>query len=122
LLSPFCPHIAEEIWEKLGNNNFISLAEWPRCEEIKEKKTKEDLNEKIIFNIKPVIEKISSSQKINKIYLYVMPFEIKVVDRTKIEKALGFKTEIFAVNDEKKYDPENRAKRSLPGKPGVFVE
>ena len=29
LLSPFCPHIAEELWEKLGNKKFISLESWP---------------------------------------------------------------------------------------------
>ncbi len=30
LLSPFAPHITEEIWEKLGNRNSIQLEEWPR--------------------------------------------------------------------------------------------
>ena len=25
LLAPFCPHIAEELWEKMGNKKFISL-------------------------------------------------------------------------------------------------
>ncbi len=30
LLSPFCPHIAEEIWEKIGNKKFISLEKWPK--------------------------------------------------------------------------------------------
>lgn len=29
LISPFCPHIAEELWSKLGNKGFISLASWP---------------------------------------------------------------------------------------------
>jgi leucyl-tRNA synthetase len=35
LLSPFCPHITEELWEKLGNKEFISLAEWPKYDESK---------------------------------------------------------------------------------------
>lgn len=30
LLSPFCPHISEELWEKLGNKKFISLETWPK--------------------------------------------------------------------------------------------
>jgi len=126
LLSPFCPHITEELWEKIGmnknNKNFISLAEWPKYEEIKQKQGKEDLNDKILSNTLPIIQKISESQKIKKIYLYVMPFEIKNIDRKKIEKALGYSTEVFAVNDPNKKDPEGRAKKAIPGKPGVYVE
>lgn len=30
LLSPFAPHIAEELWEKLGNNDSIGKSEWPK--------------------------------------------------------------------------------------------
>lgn len=29
LLMPFAPHLAEELWEKLGETGFISLAPWP---------------------------------------------------------------------------------------------
>jgi leucyl-tRNA synthetase len=122
LLAPFCPHIAEELWEKLGNKNFISIAEWPKFEEQKEKKKQEDVSEKIIQNIKHIIDKIAETQKINKIYLYVMPFEIKSVNKEKLEKAFGKPVEVFAVNDPNKHDPENRSKKSLPGKPAVWVE
>lgn len=122
LLSPFCPHIAEELWEKLGNKGFISVAEWPKFKEKKETKKKEDISEKIIGNAKEIVEKISQKQKINKIYLYVMPFEIKLVDKKKIEKALGKPTEIFAVNDPKKHDPNGMSRKALPGMPGIYVE
>jgi len=30
LLSPYAPHIAEELWEKLGHSTSITLAEWPK--------------------------------------------------------------------------------------------
>lgn len=30
LLSPFTPHICEEMWEHLGNNSFIYKAQWPK--------------------------------------------------------------------------------------------
>jgi leucyl-tRNA synthetase len=33
LVSPYAPHIAEELWEKLGHSESISTAEWPRFEE-----------------------------------------------------------------------------------------
>jgi len=29
MLSPFAPHIAEEIWEKLGNSDLASNSAWP---------------------------------------------------------------------------------------------
>jgi leucyl-tRNA synthetase len=123
LLSPFCPHIAEELWEKIGNNktgkDFISIADWPKYEEIKQKVIKEDLNEKIINNIKPIIEKFPDKKNV---YLYVMPFEVDRVDAKKISKAIGKMVDVWPVNDSKKYDPEGRAKKALPGKPGVYFE
>ena len=33
LLSPFTPHLCEEIWNILGNKNCISTAEWPKFDE-----------------------------------------------------------------------------------------
>lgn len=33
ILSPFAPHLAEEIWQKLGNQNSLAYEEWPVYEE-----------------------------------------------------------------------------------------
>ena len=33
LLAPFAPHLAEEIWSLLGNENSIALSQWPILEE-----------------------------------------------------------------------------------------
>jgi len=33
LLSPFAPHIAEELWQELGHENSILTAEWPTVDE-----------------------------------------------------------------------------------------
>ncbi len=30
MLSPFAPHIAEEMWEKLGNSELVSKSSWPK--------------------------------------------------------------------------------------------
>jgi len=35
LLSPFAPHMCEELWEKLGNTGSIAYAPWPECDESK---------------------------------------------------------------------------------------
>jgi len=35
LLSPFAPHIAEELWSKLGNNNSLAYEPWPQYDDKK---------------------------------------------------------------------------------------
>ena len=30
MLSPFAPHVAEEMWEKLGNTEMVSKSQWPQ--------------------------------------------------------------------------------------------
>ena len=36
LICPFfSPHLSEEVWEKLGNKGFVSLAKWPRFDNSK---------------------------------------------------------------------------------------
>ncbi len=32
-LSPFCPHITEELWQMLGHENILSLENWPKYDE-----------------------------------------------------------------------------------------
>lgn len=122
LMAPFCPHLSEELWEKIGNKGFISLAEWPKYEEIKEKKIKEDIDEKMINTINEFVNRVEDKQKVNKIYLYVMPFELAQIKKDKVEKAIGKNLEIFAVNDPKKYDPENKSKKAIPGRPAIYFE
>jgi leucyl-tRNA synthetase len=31
LIAPYAPHIAEELWEKLGNQDSITYAKFPEC-------------------------------------------------------------------------------------------
>jgi len=37
LLTPFAPHISEEIWHTLGNKNFITMEKWPEYDKEKTK-------------------------------------------------------------------------------------
>ena len=32
-LSPFCPHITEELWEMLGHSDMLCLAPWPESDD-----------------------------------------------------------------------------------------
>ena len=35
LIAPICPHIAEELWEKLGHNDTTAYESWPAYDEAK---------------------------------------------------------------------------------------
>ncbi|MDP2947442.1 MAG: class I tRNA ligase family protein [Nanoarchaeota archaeon] len=122
LLSPFCPHIAEELNEKLENKNFISLSEWPKPIEIKseEKTSTGNLNEKLISEIRYQMSKSEKSP--TKIFVYIMPFEIGKLDEKLISENFDAELKIFAVNDKDKYDPENKSKKAKPGKAGIYLE
>jgi len=125
LLNPICPHITEEIWEKIGNKNFISNSNWPKWEESKINilKSNLDLSEKYSKLIKDLMSKVEAKgNSFSKIYLYVVPFEVTKLNKVKIAKEIGKDVEIFSLKDEDKYDPENRAKKAIPGLPGVYFE
>ena len=71
LLSPFAPHICEEIWEKLGNKESISKQKWPKYnKDLLIEKTHEypiSFNGKMRFKIQ--IENNLSKENIEKIVL-----------------------------------------------------
>jgi leucyl-tRNA synthetase len=73
LLSPFTPHIAEEMWEKLGNKDFIAKEKWPVFKEkfIDESiEFKETFVSKVKEDIRAVLALIKV-EKPNKITLFV---------------------------------------------------
>ncbi len=125
LLHPFCPHITEELWEKIGNKNFISLSKWPKADKkkINEKYEKsEQAVEKLISDINHIFNLID--KKVSKVYIYVLPNEkeIYIEEKDKISNKIKLDIEIFSVADKNKYDPENKSKKVKPGKPGIYLE
>ncbi|MBU2612625.1 MAG: class I tRNA ligase family protein, partial [Nanoarchaeota archaeon] len=124
LFSPFCPHITEELWEKMGNKKLISTSKWPGFEDLGTgKKFYEDVNDKVIKNISEIINKLEGKgKKISKAYFYFLPFEFEKIDKSKFKKELGKEIFIYSVKDPKKYDPEGRSKKARPGMPGMWFE
>ncbi len=116
LFHPFCPHITEELWEKLGNKSFITLEKWPIADE---KKIDErfDMQEQAVKKLKSDIEQIKklTGKKAPKVYVYVLPRELEIY-----KSVDGIK--VFAVNDKNKYDPENKSKKAKPNKPAIYLE
>ncbi len=73
LLAPFTPHLAEELWERLGNEGFISLAEWPVFDPSRidlRAEAAEKLVETVRRDVKQVL-KLTGMTKPKKITLFV---------------------------------------------------
>ncbi|MFH1316893.1 MAG: leucine--tRNA ligase [Candidatus Woesearchaeota archaeon] len=73
LISPFCPHIAEEVWEKIGEKGFVSIARWPKFD-ARKIDAKEDAKEAIVSIVQSDINsvlKLAGIEKPKKIRLFV---------------------------------------------------
>ena len=127
LLSPFCPHVAEELWAKIGGKGFVGLAEWPEYDEKKIDMKLEEAEknlEKTVSDIVNVLRIVKERQEkeAEKVYLYVLPNEIDNYNLELLGKRIGKEVKVYEVNDKKKYDPEGKAGKAKPGKPGIYVE
>ena len=125
LLHPFCPHITEELWHKIGNKTFISLADWPAVEESKIDEAlekQEKAVEKLIEDINNIVRIVGATK--DKVFVYAVPKEVEVyggaVDA--IEKRTNLEVRIFSVSDKNKYDPQDKAKKAKLGKPAIYLE
>ena len=126
MLSVFCPHICEELWNKLGNKSLISLSNWPKADE-KKINEKLEMQEQMISNLisdiahilKIIKEKQGKDAKIIKIF--VIPKELCIYKnaKEKIKKAFNINSEILSIVDSTVKDKVIKAK---PGKPGIYVE
>lgn len=75
MVTPFAPHVCEEVWEKMGNKDFISVESWPKVDETKIDKNIE-MGEKLIKNILNDVEEIKKITKIDKpkkVIIFVCP-------------------------------------------------
>lgn len=125
LINPICPHIAEELWEKIGNKGFISISEWPKSKEVTNKpiEKKIDINTKVIGEVGRIINQLESrGKKIKKVYLYVLPFEVGKFKIDKLKKGLDKEIFVYSVKDGSKHDPKNKSKKARPEMPGFWFE
>ncbi len=142
IFSVFCPHLAEEFWERIGNERFdergekrelkgesgreqkfVCLSSWPFADESKideELERVEKIMEKTIEDVNHIIGMIE--KEVSKVYIYVVPGEIENFDVGVLSDRFGKQVEIFANNDKGKYDPEAKARKAKPGKPGIYLE
>lgn len=98
ILAPITPHIAEEIWEKIGKRGFISLAKWPEVEEEKillEIERGEEIIKALLEDASEVIRLLKKKPKTMKIilasswkYEFMKRVEEKVKKGAKVSDAL----------------------------------
>ena len=130
LLSPVIPHVCEELWERLDEKGFVSLAEWPKPEEELINKEIMKLEETFRRTLEDIDHLIKLGRKKGKAYrkLFIYPAtgdELNYFTESLeyIKQQFGFEeVEVFLASDEKKYDPENKAEKSKEGRPGIYLE
>lgn len=119
LLTPICPHICEELWERLGNKGFISLEKWPKADLSKIKMKREVIADaqKLVARLKKDISNLKRllGKENAKVYVYALPDEAEIY--SSIEGIT-----VFAVNNKNKYDPEGKSKKVKPGRPAIYIE
>ncbi len=125
MLSPFAPHISEEVWERMGIRTMLAKSSWPKFDKSKINKKAEQNEESIrktVSDIKQILKITGKRAKI--IYLYVIPSELKnyTLVSSELSSKLNSEVRVFAVNDSTKIDPENKSKKAKPGKPGIYLE
>ncbi|MFH1290685.1 MAG: leucine--tRNA ligase [Nanoarchaeota archaeon] len=121
LLHVYCPFVAEELWEGLGNKGLISVSDWPKFDEKKINPEFDKIDQAVDKTVSDILN-ILKLVKGNKVYLYVLPNELEFYSEKEIGKRVRKEVKVFAVNDKKKYDPKNKSKKVKPGRPGIFVE
>ncbi|MCV0401229.1 MAG: leucine--tRNA ligase [Nitrosopumilus sp.] len=116
MLSPFAPHIAEEMWEKLGNNELVSKSSWPAY-------SKEDVDATSIQSenfLKSTIDDIANILKVTKItpkkiVLYVNSDSAKSkIYRKMLSIMVGGQNNMGVVMKELIADPETADAKKMP--------
>jgi leucyl-tRNA synthetase len=86
-LSPFIPHVCEEVWEKFGKG-LVSAADWPKVDESKIDK-KAEMSESLVMGVEADLKKVMELAKITpkKITIIIAPdWKRAVYDKAKSMK------------------------------------
>jgi leucyl-tRNA synthetase len=106
LVSPFAPHIAEEMWNKTKNDAFVSLADWPAYDEKMIDEEAEALEKdvlSVIFDIRKVLEfaKIDKPKAIRLIVSPKWKYDFLAIVKKELEKTRDMKLIMAACFKEK---------------------
>ena len=107
LLAPFAPYMCEELWSKIGHENFVSLAHWPVYDEDKVNVQAEE-TEKLIKNVMEDTSNILRATKMvpKEIYYYSAASWKWKVYLTALKKSVSGTLAISDLMKELMADPE----------------
>jgi leucyl-tRNA synthetase len=116
MLSPFAPHIAEEMWEKLGNNEVVSKSPWPEYSKDSIDTTSiqsEDLLKTTMDDIANILKITKIAPKRIVIYVNSDDFKNKVY-RKILGIMVGGQNNMGVVMKELIADPETADAKKMP--------
>ena len=124
MFNPIAPHVCEEVWEKLGNRTMLAKTAWPKYNSAKvnEKEYKKGVGiEKLVEDVRNILKIVSGRPK--NLFIYTIPNEYGIYNSAGsiLSKRLNMSVNVFASNDSNKIDPEGKAKKARPGKPGIYL-
>lgn len=126
LLAPLTPHVSEELWNKLGNKNFVSSGYWPVFDEKKVDKNileSENILKKTIEDLRQVLKLAGEKKKACLYFVTDKEIDYFRESLSYLKSVFTFKKiELYKVSDKNKYDPEGRASRAKYGKPAIYLE
>jgi len=126
LISPLLPHLSEEMNQIMKGRKLIAISEWPKFEEKKIDKKIMEMENVLKKTIDDIMNVQKLSEKKEKLYLYfATDKELEYFNQATnfIKKRFKFKKIWnFRNDDEKKYDPQNKATKAKFGKPGIYLE
>jgi leucyl-tRNA synthetase len=116
MLSPFAPHIAEEMWQKLGNETLASKSSWPEYSEKDVDATSvqsENLLKSTIDDISNILKVTKITPK--KIVLYVNSDETKKkIYRKMLDIMVGGQNNMGVVMKELLSNPDTADAKKMP--------
>lgn len=107
LLAPFAPYICEEVWNQMGKEGFVSLAEWPTYNEKKVNLRAEETESLIESILEDTSNILRATKMVPKkvCYYSAAPWKWKVY-LTMLEKAISTKVVLSNLMKELMTDPD----------------
>ncbi|MBI4167629.1 MAG: leucine--tRNA ligase [Candidatus Aenigmarchaeota archaeon] len=121
-LSPVIPHVCEDLWKFFGNG-LVSTQTWPSARGSDRRYT--ELNFMFSTMLKDLSQLLRIAGEKKKAFVYAKTVEEKNYINESvayIKNALGFEKITVYGPDDKIYDPSQKAMKSKPGKPGLYLE
>lgn len=114
LLSPFAPHMAEEMWEMLGHDRYVSQADWPEPGDSTDSLAlySESLLKAVMDDIANILKVTKISPK--KITIYTADTFKRTVHRAVLTGIAGGKTEMGSMMKDLIADPETADVKKNP--------